>query len=152
MQHPSEPATILIVEDDRHLGRALARVLTSDTQRPLLARTSRSAQRLLQKHAPRLVLLDASLREGTAINLLEKISENHRGLPIILLAAHRLDQSKLRGCVHQVVTKSINLRELRETVGAALGVASRFDLPKSVLHSGPHHSAPPSLHAIAIGH
>ena len=106
----------------------------------------------MQTYRPQLVLLDAQLRDGTAAKLLEALSEHHPTLPIILLAAHRLDRSNLRGRVHQVVTKSISLKELREMVDRALGVGMvgpRDAANESDRISKPLHSTQLLSHALA---
>ncbi len=124
MENDDKPAIILIVEDDLVLGRVLAHVLRSETRRTVRVGDSRRVLDLVQAYQPRLLLLDAQLRDGTAATLLEALSERHPALPVILLAAHRLDRSNLRGHAHRVVTKSISLKELREFVDGALGVGT----------------------------
>jgi CheY-like chemotaxis protein len=116
----SEPATILVVEDDAVLGQVLARVLTRDGQTALHAPDASQALHLLTQRKPRLVLLDACLRDGTAMKLAEAIRAACAWIPIILLTAYPLNRSAFPTWFDGVVTKSINLPELRRTVEAAL--------------------------------
>jgi len=116
----SEPATILVVEDDAVLGQVLARVLTRDGQTALHAPDASQALHLLTRRWPRLVLLDACLRDGTAMKLAEAIRAACACIPIILLTTYPLNRSAFPTWFDGVVNKSINLPELRRTVEAAL--------------------------------
>jgi DNA-binding NtrC family response regulator len=120
MEHRLQPFGILIVEDDQLLGRVLERVLSCDGQAAVHVGDGGHAMRLLNKHVPRVVLIDTGLRNGTALTLVEAIGATYPALPIILLTAHRLDSASLSRSVHQVVTKSIDLPELRRIVQTAL--------------------------------
>jgi CheY-like chemotaxis protein len=131
MVHRSEPFGILIVEDDPLLGRVLERVLTCDGQAALHVVDGSHAMSLLKKHVPRVVLIDTGLRNGTALTLVEAIGANYPALPIILLTAHRLDSATLSRSVHQVVTKSIDLPELRRIVQTALSANDACPLERA---------------------
>jgi len=120
MQIRSEPATILVVEDDAVLGQVLARVLTREGQTALHAPDASHALHLLTRRWPRLVLLDACLRDGTAMKLAEAIRAASACIPIILLTAYPLNRSAFPTWFDALVTKSINLPDLRRTVEAAL--------------------------------
>jgi len=120
MHRHSDIATILIVEDDAVLGQVLARVLTHEQQTALCVSDTSLALRLVKSRWPRLVLLDLSLREGNALRLAERIRALWAGLPLILLTAYPLHRTALPHWVDRLVTKSINLPELRRTVAAVL--------------------------------
>jgi DNA-binding response OmpR family regulator len=60
------------------------------------------------------------LRDGTGLKLAEAIRQTGARLPVIVLAAHHLEKSDLCGPSERLVTKSIDLPELRRTVEAAL--------------------------------
>jgi DNA-binding response OmpR family regulator len=150
MMYRSDPINILIVEDDLALGQVLARVLTCEGRRALHVRDSRQAMRLLEQHSPRLVLLDTCLRDGTALKLFEAICTNYPALPIILLMAHRLDQPGFPSRVRHVVTKSIDLPELRRTVEAALCEDGKLPVrgtPDPIETSIPPHASESPAHA-----
>jgi len=119
-QHCSQTVTILIVEDYALLGRVLESALTRDGQTALHVTDGNDALPLLKKHSPRLVLLDTALRDGQASQLLDEISTHSPAVPVILLTAHRSDYSRFHGRAHRIVTKSIDLPELRRIVQAAL--------------------------------
>jgi DNA-binding response OmpR family regulator len=116
----TEPTTILIVEDDAVLGEVLARVLTQERQTALYVSNTSHALRLVMNRWPRLVLLDTSLRDGTAWKLAEAIRAAWADLPVIFLTAAPLHRSTIPEWVDRLITKSVNLDELRRTVEAAL--------------------------------
>ncbi len=114
------PRTILIVEDDEVLGQVLARVLTCDGRIALHVRTVAEALQQMQAGRPQLVLVDAGLRDGKGLKLAETIRSTEARVPVILLTTHRLEKSDLPSRGERLVTKSIDLPELRRTIDAAL--------------------------------
>jgi DNA-binding response OmpR family regulator len=113
--------TILIVEDDDVLGRVLAKVLTCDEQIAVHVRTASEALQLARLSRLRLILIDAGLRDGTPLELADAIQgAGGACVPLIWLATHRLDNSALLSRGERLITKSIDLPELRRTVAAAL--------------------------------
>jgi DNA-binding response OmpR family regulator len=113
--------TILIVEDDDVLGQVLAKVLTYDEQIALHVRTASEALQVARLSRLRLILIDAGLRDGTPLELAAAIQGAGGGcVPLIWLATHWLDDSALLSRGERLITKSIDLPELRRTVAAAL--------------------------------
>jgi CheY-like chemotaxis protein len=114
------PPTILIVEDDEVLGQVLARVLTYGGRTALHVHTAADALQLVAEGRPQLVLVDAGLRDGTGLKLADAIRASGARLPVILLMTHHLEKSDRPGRGEKLVTKSIDLPELRRTIDAAL--------------------------------
>ena len=69
----SDPATILVVEDDAVLGEVLGRILSQDGHVVRHALTVTDALDLLKDWTPRLILLDACLRNGSGLKLAEDL-------------------------------------------------------------------------------
>jgi DNA-binding response OmpR family regulator len=120
MHRHKDVATILIVEDDAVLGQVLARVLTRERQTALHVPNMSQALRLVKSRWPRLVLLDTGLRDGTALKVAESIRALCAGLPFIFLTAYPRHKSAFPDWVDRLVTKSIDLPDLRRTVDAVL--------------------------------
>ena len=114
------PPTILIVEDDQVLGQVLAKVLTCEGQVAVHVRTAGDALSRVQANRPHLVVVDAGLRDGTALKLAEAIWAEDPSLPLIFLTTHHLEKSALPSRGARLITKSIDLPELRRTVETAL--------------------------------
>jgi two-component system, OmpR family, phosphate regulon response regulator PhoB len=120
MPTPQSPSTILIVEDDEVLGQVLARVLTCEGRIARHVSTAGEALQQVREGVPRLVLVDAELRDGTGLKLADAIRASGARLPVILLMTHHLEKSDRPGRGEKLVTKSIDLPELRRTIDAAL--------------------------------
>jgi DNA-binding response OmpR family regulator len=135
MQIPATPSTILIVEDDEVLGQVLGRVLTCDAQTARHVRTANEALQQIRESDARLVLIDAGLRDGTALQLAGTIRAERASLPIILLTTDRPQKPSTLRSREMLVTKSIDLPELRRTVHAALheGCSADGDWHESVV-------------------
>jgi DNA-binding response OmpR family regulator len=114
------PPTILIVEDDEVLGQVLAKVLTCEGRIALHVRTAGDALSQVQENRPHLIVVDAGLRDGTALRLADAIRAEDPSLPLILLTTHHLEKSALPSRGARLITKSIDLPELRRTVETAL--------------------------------
>jgi membrane fusion protein, heavy metal efflux system len=118
----SNPATILVVEDDAVLGEVLGRILTQDGHVVRHALQPDDALDLIKDWTPRLILLDACLRNGAGLKLAEELRARFPGLPIILLTASPASESDFPGwAAGRLLSKSINLPDLRRIVTAALG-------------------------------
>jgi DNA-binding response OmpR family regulator len=132
MPTPATHPSILIVEDDEVLGQVLERVLTCEGRTALHVRTSGEALEQVREGGPRLVLVDAGLRDGTGLKLAEALRAATACLPVILLATHRIEKSVRPGRGERLVTKSIDLPELRRTVDAALLESTAADVELEV--------------------
>jgi CheY-like chemotaxis protein len=81
---------IVVVEDSWHVGRALKNLfegLGMDVAGP--AATTADAEQLIAKHAPDVVVIDISLREGElAYDLIDRLS--HRGIRVIVISGYAL--------------------------------------------------------------
>jgi DNA-binding NtrC family response regulator len=123
MHRHSEPATILIVEDDATLGQVLSRVLTCERQTALHVSSADEALRLVEERWPRLVLVDTGLREGRALALASAIRALSPSLPLILLSTDPIGRLDVSAGVVHLMTKSINLPDLRKAIDKVLAEA-----------------------------
>jgi len=142
----SDPATILVVEDDAVLGEVLGRILTQDGHVVRHALDATEATELLKEWTPRLILLDACLRNGSGLRLAEELRARFAGLPIILLTAYPASESDFPGwATGRLLSKSINLPDLRRIVATALAAGGPHEAsaanPPEV---SPAQLAPPS--------
>lgn len=120
MPTPHSPSTILIVEDDEVLGQVLARVLSCEGRIARHVSTAGEALQQVRGGIPQLVLVDVELRDGTGLKLADAIRTSGARLPVILLMTHHLEKSDRPGRGEKLVTKSIDLPELRRTIETAL--------------------------------
>ena len=116
-----DPATILVVEDDAVLGEVLGRILTQDGHVVRHCVHAEDALALIKDWTPRLILLDACLRNGSGLKVAEDLRARLPRSPIILLTAVPGNESEFPGwAAGHLLSKSINLPDLRRVVGAAL--------------------------------
>lgn len=144
----SDPATILVVEDDAVLGEVLGRILTQDGHVVRHALYATEALELLKEWTPRLILLDACLRNGSGLKLAEELRARFAGLPIILLTAYPASESDFPGwAAGRLLSKSINLPDLRRIVATALAAGELHEAAAATPPEGgaaPTQLAPPS--------
>jgi cobalt-zinc-cadmium efflux system membrane fusion protein len=116
-------ATILLVDDDEVLSPILTRVLTQQGYTVERATGAAEAVRLAREHTPQLGLLDIHLQNEDGVELAKTLRAQVKGLPLILMSAYPLspqDYPDQANGFARVLTKPINLRELRQAVEAAL--------------------------------
>jgi DNA-binding response OmpR family regulator len=112
--------SILIVEDDEVLGQVLARVLSWAGRMAVHVPSVADALEHVHKGWPRLVVVDAGLRDGTGLKLADAIRSAGARLPVIVLTTQRVGKTDRPRGGERLVTKSIDLPELRRTIAAAL--------------------------------
>jgi cobalt-zinc-cadmium efflux system membrane fusion protein len=127
-------ATILIVDDDDVLGQILTRVLSQQGYRVEHATDAAQALQLAQDHPPRLAMIDLCLPDQDGIELATKLRQQVGELPLILMTAYPLslrESPERVGRFARVLTKPLNLQELRQSVDAALGGEPQQAAPSS---------------------
>lgn len=120
--------TVLIIDDDMHIGNMLEEVLTREGYGVLRAYSGTEALMLLSTKTPDLVLLDLMLPGLSGEEVLPKI----KGIPVIVVSAKIDVDNKvdlLLGGAVDYVTKPFNVRELL----ARIAVALRSTTPQATL-------------------
>ena len=133
MSEAADPATILLVEDDRALSAALAATLKAAGYRPVCAATAAEGLRWFAHYAPDLVLLDLGLPDRDGLSVIEEI--RRRGpTPIVVLSARDAEAVKVAALdlgADDYVAKPFGVDELLARVRAGLrhGVQVRGSAP-----------------------
>jgi DNA-binding response OmpR family regulator len=115
--------TILIVDDDEVLAQVLSRVLTRQGFTVCHASTAAQARRRVRDCNPGLALLDLCLPDGDGLELARDLRTDSPELPLILMTAFplRLRYDPVGAEIFErVLTKPLNLKELREAVDSAI--------------------------------
>jgi DNA-binding response OmpR family regulator len=126
----TEPASILIVEDDAPTRTFLADNLTADGYDLLVAGTLRDALRTLEYHQVDLAVVDLGLPDGSGLELLRKVREAGGSgarvdprLPLIVLSGRAGETDRVRGFERgcdDFLAKPFSYGELRLRVAALL--------------------------------
>jgi two-component system KDP operon response regulator KdpE len=80
-------ASVLVVEDELQVARAIAAILERDGYRVETVSTLSEARARLAFRAPDAVLLDLMLPDGDGAGLLGSIQAEHPGLPVVVVSA-----------------------------------------------------------------
>jgi cobalt-zinc-cadmium efflux system membrane fusion protein len=121
-------STILLVDDDEVLSQVLRRVLTRDGYNVVEAGNVEQALQQAREHPPSLALVDLRLPDGDGVDLARQLEKQVGRFPLILMTAYPLrlrDQPELAKGFAHVLTKPLNLDELRQAIEASLGATGR---------------------------
>jgi len=132
--------TILIVEDERSVGDAVAYALEREGFEVVVAREGKAALDLFQKNAVDLVVLDLMLPGLSGWDLLGAFRRERR-VPVIMLTARAEEADRVAGLemgADDYVTKPFSMRELVARVRAVLrrGSGSEADAQDGVVEAG----------------
>ena len=129
----ADPATVLVVEDDPSLRRALETTLKAAGMRPVAAADAAEGRRWFRHYAPDVVLLDLGLPDQDGLQVIAWIREAG-ATPIVVLSARDAEAMKVRALdagADDYVTKPFGVDELLARLRAALrhGVQARGSEP-----------------------
>jgi len=110
--------SILVVDDDHDVARALADLLTAEGYRVRCAFDGHEALREITREPPDLVLADVMMPELDGATLAQQLWPRGRGIPIVLLSAVYATVD-LPGV--QFLPKPFELDELLRVIGRVLG-------------------------------
>src|SRR5262245_133157 len=145
-------STILLVDDDEVLGQVLQRVLARQGCVVVQAGSVAQALQLAREHRPRLGLLDLCLPDGDGVELARSLAAEVGPFPRILMTAYPLrlrDHPELAHDFIRVLTKPLNLEELRHAVEQALAGAAPAPAPAAASHVPARPVPPPPAPAPA---
>ena len=124
--------TILIIDDDIHIGNMLEETLTKEGYRVLRAYSGTEALFVLSGAKPDLILLDLMLPGLNGEDLLPQI----KGIPVIVVSAKIDIDNKvnlLLGGAVDYVTKPFHIKELLARIAIHLRATKQSDLASSLL-------------------
>lgn len=119
-------ATILLVDDDEVLRQVLRRVLTREGYVVIEAGSVAEAIECARQHKPALALIDLRLPDGDGVEVAQQLAQHVGRFPLLLMTAYPLrlrDQPELARAFARVLTKPLNLEELRQAIASSLGAA-----------------------------
>ncbi len=130
MQHEH---TVLFVDDEINILKALQRLLRHEPMNVLTASRGSEALALLDQHEVQLVVSDQRMPEMSGVDLLTAVRQRHPDLVRMLLTGYTEIQMAVdainRGEIYRLITKPWNDDELRATIRQAFDHA---DLKKEI--------------------
>jgi signal transduction histidine kinase/CheY-like chemotaxis protein len=123
---PAERAHILAVDDDAQVLAVVSRALCDEGHEVTLAAGGREAIEALgdASFAPSLLLLDATMPDVSAREVIRAVKRTHPGLPIVMMTGHdtdrlseELDEPEILGWIR----KPFRLSTLQERISEYLG-------------------------------
>jgi membrane fusion protein, heavy metal efflux system len=125
-------STILLVDDDEVLRQVLRRVLTRDGYTVVEAGSVAEAVARAREQQPALGLIDLRLPDGDGVEIAQQLAKEGVSFPLLLMTAFPLrlrDQPELGRSFRQVLTKPLNLDDLRQAIRFSLGSAPATPQP-----------------------
>ena len=109
--------TILVANDEQSTRFLYKEELEEDGYQVSLAATGEEALKMLDKQIPDLIILDIKIPGMDGIEVMSKIKDEKRDIPIILCSAYGQYKQGFRIWASDAyVVKSADLRELRLTI------------------------------------
>jgi len=122
---------LLVVDDEAGIRESLKWIFR-DTYDIVLAKDGRQALEAVDKKPPDLILLDILLPDVNGLEVLRRVKEGHRGLPVIMITATKTVRNAVEAMklgADDYIVKPFDLEELRIIVRKAL---STRDLTKEL--------------------
>jgi len=123
--------TLLVVDDEAGIRESL-RWIFKDAYDIVLARDGRRALKAIENRPPDLILLDILLPDINGLEVLKRVKEEHRRLPVIMITATKTVKNAVEAMklgADDYIVKPFDLEELRIIVHKTL---SAHDLAKEV--------------------
>jgi two-component system, response regulator RegA len=131
--------TLLVVDDDEVLGQILVRLLKRQGYRVASAASASQAIRLAAELQPDLALLDLCLPDGSGVQLGKELRREHSALQLILITAFPVElteHQEWRETFERLLTKPLDLSELRAAIAECLGTRTQRAAPERPLIAG----------------
>lgn len=115
--------TILLVEDNRDFATTLALNLEREGYRVEMAHSGSAGLERVRETAPDLVILDLMLPELNGYTVLQRLRDEGRAMPVLVMTARGTEDDKLRGFglgADDYIVKPCGLREILARVKALL--------------------------------
>ena len=122
----SNPATVLVVDDEANLRKVLAALLRREGYEVLTASDGEEALQLLQYQTVDVILSDQRMPKVDGLTLLKEVMDKHSDVPVIILTAHGSVDSAVEAIklgAFDYLTKPFDKDELQMVIRKALATA-----------------------------
>jgi len=125
--------TVLFVDDETNILKALQRLLRHEPMRVLCASRAQEALELLEREPAQVVVSDQRMPEMSGVDLLQAIRERHRDVVRMMLTGYTemnvAVEAINRGEIYRLITKPWNDDELKATLRQAF---DHYDLKQEI--------------------
>ncbi|MGE7989836.1 response regulator transcription factor [Pseudomonas sp. NPDC089554] len=114
---------LLLIDDDQELCELLGSWLTQEGFSVRACHDGQSARHALESHAPAAVVLDVMLPDGSGLELLKQLRNDHAELPVLMLSARGEPLDRILGLelgADDYLAKPCDPRELTARLRAVL--------------------------------
>jgi len=114
---------VLVIDDDRDMRLLLTRYLQKHEFEVIEAATGKAALEILEKKEPNVILCDFKLGDMTGNDLLARIKENYRSIPVIIITGYgdiKIAVEVMKLGAFDYVTKPLFPDEILLTIRKAL--------------------------------
>ncbi len=118
-------ATILIVDDEESILKALGGILEDEGYKTLCAGDGIEALEVAQRETPDLVMLDIWMPRMEGLEALQRLKELYPGLVVIMMSGHGTIETAVKSTkmgAYDFIEKPLSLEKVIVTVNNALGM------------------------------
>ncbi len=118
-------ATILIVDDEESILKALAGILEDEGYKTLCASDGVEALAVAQREVPDLVMLDIWMPRMEGLETLQRLKESHPDLIVVMMSGHGTIETAVKSTkmgAYDFIEKPLSLEKVIVTVNNALGL------------------------------
>ncbi|MBD3949040.1 response regulator transcription factor [Tuanshanicoccus lijuaniae] len=126
---------ILLVDDDREIVGFLKIYLESEDFEVIAAYNGQQALKILETEAVDLVLLDIMMPQMNGLDVLKRMRDAGKSVPVILVSAKSTDHDKIQGLVtgaDDYITKPFNTLEVMARIKSLLRRQNQYMVPNKV--------------------
>jgi DNA-binding response OmpR family regulator len=127
---------ILLIEDNRDYGQNLASNLRRDGYEVTIAADGADGLNRARTGRPDLIILDLMLPSMGGFTVLQRLRDEGRAAPVLIMSALGTEEEKLRGFslgADDYIVKPVGLREIQARVRALLRRATAADTPNQFM-------------------
>ena len=138
MTMPGEQTTVLVVDDEAPLRRALTSLLTARHYRVLAAENGEVALEYAAEHSPDLIILDLTMPDMDGLAVCRELRGWYHG-PILILSVRGGEKDKIAALdlgADDFLTKPFSTGELLARLRALLRRAAAHESPPPLVHLG----------------
>jgi DNA-binding NtrC family response regulator len=124
----SSKTKVLVVDDEALLRESVCNYLECFEYEAIPAATCKQTQELIRQSHPEALIIDYSLPDGTALDMLPEIRQLDPNLPVIILTGHgsvQLAVQAIKSGAEQFVTKPVELSALKTILAQVLHQAKQ---------------------------